>query len=343
MKRRAYIKTIISLGLVMSLGLTACSPNTGEGQSENYPRRPVNIIVYSSAGGATDLANRAIADGMKETMGKDVIASNMPGALGGTAVNYVWNQAHDGYRLVGISEGALGHSVLGLHDKTAKDWDYFMVGGTPGILSVNSKSPYQTFSDLQAAVKASPGTMTISTSVPGSVWNVQWLNTKRLGGFDTKFIPYPGSAPSQTAALSGEVDMVWTGLGEQSEMLKGNRLRPLAVFSDEAIEFNGSTIPPITNFIPELKTVMPINQFVGFAVPTDTPENVKAHLTSAFKAGMQSEIVQEFSVAKHSELINLHGEAAKEMAMQQEKIFAWTLWDAGIAKTNPATLGIENP
>ena len=343
MKRRSYIKTIIGLGLGMSFGLSACSPTASEGASDDYPRRPVNIIVYSSAGGATDLANRAIADGMKEVMGKDVIASNMPGALGGTAVNYVWNQAHDGYRLVGISEGALGHSVLGLHDKTAKDWEYFMVGGTPGILSVNSKSPYKTFSELQAAVKDAPGEMTISTSVPGSVWNIQWLNTKRLGGFETRFIPYPGSAPSQTAALSGEVDMVWTGLGEQSEMLKGDRLRPLVVFSDKAIEFNGVTIPPITNFIPELKSVMPINQFVGFAVPADTSENVKAHITSAFKAGMQSEVVQEFSEAKHSKLLNLHGDAAKKMALQQEKIFAWTLWEAGIAKTDPASLGIEKP
>ena len=341
MKRRLFITAIT--GLSFSMGFSACSPNAGGGDKADFPARPVNIIVYSSAGGATDLANRAIAEGMKSAIGKDVIASNMPGALGGTAVNYVWNQAHDGYRMVGISEGALGHSVLGLHDKTAKDWDYFMVGGTPGILSVNSKSPYKTFPELQAAVKAKPGAMTISTSVPGSVWNVQWLNTKKIGSFETKFIPYPGSAPSQTAALSGEVDMVWTGLGEQSEMLKGDRLRPLVVFSDTAIEFNGDKIPPITDFIPELKSVMPINQFVGFAVPSDTPLDVTAKITTAFEAGMKSDPVKEFSTAKYSKLLGLHGDAAKTLAMQQEKILAWTLWDAGIAKTNPAELGIEKP
>ena len=341
MKRRLFIAGTIAMTTLA--GLSACSPNSGSGSTAEYPARPVNIIVYSSAGGATDLANRAIAEGMRPAMGKDVIASNMPGALGGTAVNYVWNQAHDGHRLVGISEGALGHSVLGLHDKTAKDWDYFMVGGTPGILSVNAKSSYKTFEELDTAVKAHPGKMTISTSVPGSVWNVQWLNTKRLGGFDTKFIPYPGSAPSQTAALSGEVDMVWTGLGEQSEMLKGGYLRPLAVFDNKGIEFEGHTIPPITNFIPELESVMPINQFVGFAIPSDTSNEVKAKITSAFEVGMKSQNVKDFAVAKHSNLLGLHGDSAKALALQQEKTMTWTLWDAGIAKTNPADLGIEKP
>lgn len=330
-----------SLILICAATVLACSPNSKP--AAEYPARPVNIIVYSSAGGATDLANRAIADGMKETLGVDVITSNMPGALGGTAVNYVWNQNHNGYNMVGISEGMLGHSVLGLHTKTAKDWDYFMVGGTPGILSVNSKSPYTTFSDLYSAVKTAPGKLSIATSVPGSVWNVQWLNTKKLGGFDTKFIPYPGSFPSQTAALSGEVDMVWTGLGEQSEFLKGDRLRPLAVFDNKAIKFEGQTIPPITDFIPELQSVMPINQFVGFALPNDTPEDVKTKITAAFKASIQSDTVKDFSVAKHSVILGLYGQAAKDLALSQEKAMVWTLWDAGIAKKNPADLGISKP
>lgn len=332
----------VALASAFCVVLAACSSGF-ETQSSNFPTRPVNIIVYSSAGGATDLANRAIADGMKDSMGVDVIASNMPGALGGTAVNYVWNQRHDGYNMVGISEGALGHSVLGLHNKTAKDWDYFMVGGTPGIVSVNANSSYKNFDDLYTTVRSKPGKISIATSVPGSVWNVQWLNAKRLGGFDTKFIPYPGSFPSQTAALSGEVDIVWTGLGEQSEFLKGGKLRPLAVFGDEAITFEGQSIPPITDFIPELKAVLPINQFVGFAMPADTAEEIKTKVQTAFETGMKSQTVKDFGTAKYSKLSGLSGEAAKAIALSQEKTVAWTLWDAGIAKKNPSDLGIERP
>jgi len=329
--------------------LMACqdngSINSDQTQTEqpDWPTRTANIIVYSSAGGSTDLANRAVAQGMKEALGVDVVAQNMPGALGGTAVNFVWNQRHDGYRMVGISEGALGHSVLGLHTSTAQDWEYFMVGGTPGIISVEASSDYQTFDELYAAVKANPGSLKIATSVPGCIWNVQWLLSKDLGNFNAQFVPYPGSFPSQTAALSGEVDIVWTGLGEQSEFIKGNKLRALAVFSDQAVEFEGRAIPAITDFIPELKNRMPINQFVGFALPSDTPKPVLEKVTVAFNAAMASEPVQQFGTAKYSELTGLHGEAAKQVALNQEKVFAWTLWDAGLAKKNPQTLGIAKP
>lgn len=333
------IKVFFACVFVTIVGACSKAP---EGNDE-YPSRPVNIMVYSSAGGATDLANRAIANGMKATLGVEVVTSNMPGALGGTAVNYVWNQKHDGYNIVGISEGALSHGVLGVHNKTAKDWDYFMVGGTPGILSVNANSPYASFSDLYAAIKANPGKLSIATSVPGTVWNVQWLNAKKLGAFDTRFIPYPGSFPSQTAALSGEVDMVWTGLGEQSELLKGGQLRPLAVFADAAVDFEGKTIPAITDFIPELKAALPIDQFVGFAIPTDVSPLVKQRITEAFESGMKSDAVKQFANAKYSSLTGLRGAEAKNLALAQEKTFAWTLWEAGIAKVNPQDLGIQQP
>lgn len=335
---------LLAFGVAALTFLTACSPDSSSkpGDGANWPTRNVNLIVYSSAGGATDLANRALAEGMKETLGVDVVASNMPGALGGTATNYVWNQRHDGNTLVGISEGALAHSVLGLHTTTAKDWRYFMVGGTPGILSVRADSPFLTFEDLLTAVRDEPGHYTIATSVPGSVWNIQWLNTKRLG-FDVRFIPYKGSFPSQTAVLSGEVNMVWTGLGEQADFIKSGDLRPLVVFSDEALDFGGRQIPAITASLPELKSVMPIEQFVGFAVPADTPEAVVEKLTASFEAAMASDVLRQFSEAKHTPLIGLHGEAANQAALRQEQTVVWTLQDEGIATVNPETLGIARP
>ncbi len=327
--------------LVMLFCITACSDPSED--TADWPTRKVNIIVFSSAGGATDLANRVMGDAMGDVLGVDVVISNMPGALGGTAVNYVWNQPRDGYNLIGLSEGALGHSVLGLHTSTAKDWEYFMVGGTPGIISVNANASYQTFGELHAAIKADPGQISIATSVPGCIWNIQWLLTKEHGGFDTRYIPYTGSFPSQTAALSGEVDIVWTGLGEQSEFLQGGRLRPLAVFDTTPLEFAGQTIPPITDYIPEMAAVMPIDQFVGLAVPSDTSEDIRAKIAKAFETAMKSAEVKQFADAKASTLYGWHGEEAKQVALDQEKTFAWTLWDAGIAKKSPEEFGISRP
>jgi len=110
------MKRALSIILGVALVLSFASVYAGE-----WPERTINIIVYAAAGGATDLSNRAIAEGLKGPLGVDVVASNMPGAMGGTAVNYVWTSKHDGYVFAGVSEGYLGQCVLGIHHTTAKD------------------------------------------------------------------------------------------------------------------------------------------------------------------------------------------------------------------------------
>lgn len=331
------MKKVVSVMLGLSLLLMSASVYA------EWPERAINIIVYSSAGGSTDLSNRAIAEGLKGPLGVDVIVSNMPGAMGGTGVNYVWNEAHDGLKFAGISEGYLGQAVLGLHTTTARDWEFFMVGGTPGLVSVSGDSKYETFQQLYDDVKADPGKLKIATSIPGCIWHIQWLTAKKYGSFDAKFVPYSGSFPSQTAAMAGEIEIVWTGLGEQSEFVKGGKLRPLAVYDTKPLEFAGLTIPPITDFIPELEAVMPIKQFVGFALPSDTPKEVLAKVTDAFKIAMESDAVKEFGNATFSELYGYYGEQAKEIAVNQQKAFSWILWEEGIAKKSPEEFDIPKP
>ena len=192
-------------------------------------------------------------------------------------------------------------------------------------------------------MKANPGKLTIATSSPGCIWHIQWLTAKKYGGFDVKFVPYPGSFPSQTAAMSGEIEIVWTGLGEQSAFVEGKKLRPLAVYDTKALEFAGLTIPPITDFIPALEKVMPIKQFVGFALPSDTPKEVLDKVTEAFKVAMKSDAVKGFGEAKFSELYGYYGEEAKEVAVNQQKVFSWILWEEGIAKKSPEEFKISKP
>jgi len=326
--------------VILVIAFVICGVNA---YAVDWPERTVNIIVYSAAGGSTDLSNRAIAEGLKKSLGVDVVVSNMPGAMGGTATSYVWNLKHDGYACFGLSEGYLGQCVLGLHPTTVKDWEIFMVGGTPGIISVKPDSPYQNFKQILDDAKKRPGEVLIATSIPGCIWHIQWLTAKKYGNFNAKFVPYPGSFPSQTAAIAGEIDVVWTGLGEQSEFLKGRKLRPLAVYDSKPLEFAGLTIPPITDFIPELEKVMPIKQFVGFALPADTPKEILDKVTDAFKIAMKSEAVKNFGEVKYSELYGYCGEEARQIASKQQSVFAWILWDEGIARISPEEFNIPKP
>ncbi|HSV31662.1 MAG TPA: tripartite tricarboxylate transporter substrate binding protein [Atribacteraceae bacterium] len=329
------------LGLLVALLMMSLSVGVAFGA--DWPTRPINIIVFSAAGGSTDLSNRAIAEAIKPYLGVEVVVSNMPGALGGTATAYVWSAPRDGYIWYGASEGFLGLAVLGAHHTTAEDWELFLVGGTPGVISVRKDSPFEDFQQLLDAVAASPGGLTIATSIPGCIWNIQYLTLEKYGGYDLEFIPYPGSHPSIVAALAGEIDVVWTGLGEQSEFLKAGELRPLAIYDTKPHEFAGMTIPPITDYVPELVEIMPLLQFVGFGLPSDTPPEILEKVTEAFHQAMQKEPVQRFAETVASTLYGYSGEKARELAKRQQAIFAWLLWEEGLARVSPEEFGIPNP
>jgi len=119
--------------------------------------RPVTLVCAYSAGGGTDQVNRGLAEGMKEPLGVQVNVINMTGAGGGIAMDNVWQKPRDGQTILGISETGLFIPANGAHHTTAKDWQWFWAGGSPGVLLVPMDSKYKTFKDLVDDAKARPG------------------------------------------------------------------------------------------------------------------------------------------------------------------------------------------
>lgn len=332
-------------GLLLATGLLTAGCSAEEGDPEGWPLdQPIYVAVLVAPGGATDLSNRAVAAAMEQDLGARFSVINMPGAQGGVAAAYVWNAPRDGHVWLGTAEASLGMSVLGAHSTTARDWRYFLVGGTKGILSVPTSSPYTSAEELIAAVRSNPDQLRIASSIQGAVWHIQYLALSRAGDLQLRWISYPGSHPSQLAALTGEVDIVLTGLGEQVELLRGGQLRPLAVIDTEALEVEGvGLIPPITEAVPAVESLLPIRQFVGFSLPADTPPETLELVEASFQRVMQSEEVQTFIRQSHSEALGLSGEEAQQLVEDQEKFFTWSLYDEGLATNSPEEFGIERP
>jgi tripartite-type tricarboxylate transporter receptor subunit TctC len=329
--------------LTAILAATGCSTEAGAGGA--WPgRQPIYIAVFASPGGSTDLANRAVAAALERELGARFSVLNMPGAQGGVGAAYVWNAPRDGHTWFGTSEGSLGLAVLGAHTTSAKDWRYFIVGGTPGILSVPAGSPYRNLEGLLADIRARPNQVRIATSLPATAWHMQYLALARAADLDVRWISYPGSHPSQVAALSGEVDVVLTGMGEQAEFLRAGRFRPLAAIQSEPAEMEGvGRIPPVTETVPALTGALPLRQFVGFALPGDTPPEILERIEAAFELAMRSEEVRNYARQSHSELLGLMGADAAAMVRNQERVFAWSLYEEGLATHSPAQFGIERP
>jgi tripartite-type tricarboxylate transporter receptor subunit TctC len=327
---------------LLALLATGCSDTRAAGE---WPgRQTINIAVFASPGGSTDLANRALAAALERELGARFSVLNMPGAHGGLAAAYVWNAPRDGQTWFGTAEASLALAVMGAHSTTTRDWRYFIVGGSPGVLSVPAGAPHRDIDDLLTAIRSRPGQIRLASSFPASAWHVQYLALARAGDLEVRWVSYPGSHPSQVAALSGEVDVVLTALGEQVEFLRAGRLRPLATIQTEAVEVPGvGWVPPITEALPAVAEYLPLRQFVGFALPADTPPEILERVEAAFHRAMQSEEVLNFARQSHSDLLGLSGEEAREFVERQQRVYAWFLHDEGVAMHSPAEFGIERP
>jgi tripartite-type tricarboxylate transporter receptor subunit TctC len=316
-----------------------------DGTGAEWPaRKSIYVAVFAPPGGSTDLANRAMAKAMERELGASFSVLNMPGAQGGVAASYVWNAARDGHAWFGMSEGSLGLAVLGAHTTTARDWHYFVISGTPGVLSVPPDSPYSTAEELLAGIRARPNQIRMASAFPGTVWHIQYLALVRAGDLKIRWISYPGSHPSQVAALSGEVDVVLSGLGEQVELLRSGKLKPLAVTQTEPYNLEGvGRIPPITAALPQMEQHLPLQQFIGFALPEGTPPEILAKIEAAFLQAMTSDEVRRFAENSHSDLFGYYGDEAAAVFREREKMLSWLLYDEGLAAHSPEKFGIERP
>ena len=313
--------------------------------AQDYPSRDITNVIVWAAGGGTDTANRLVMAEMQEQLPVRINVTNRTGGVGGSVgMSYVFEQPADGYTLAGISESVVTAGVQGGWDQRVDVWYPFIIGGSPDLVSVSANAPWQTLEELIEAAKAAPGTIPAGASAAGSIHHLNLLAFEKGTGTTFNYIPYDGSAPAQNAAVAGEVQVVITSLAEQQQLLRAERLRPLAMLVEGDMELEGvGTIPSAFTPYPELTEHLPIMQAIGFAVLDSAPDEVKTTLTAAFDAAMQSEKVESWLAENFYDASGLSGDAAKAEFDRLESLFAWTLHELGAASVDPATLGIPQP
>jgi tripartite-type tricarboxylate transporter receptor subunit TctC len=313
--------------------------------ADKFPKRDITDVVVWSAGGGTDACNRIIAAEMQKFLPVNINVINKTGGVAGSAgMSYAYSRPHDGYTLCGLSESCVTAGVQGGWQKRMEVWDYFIVGGSPDVLSVTPKTPYKTLKDLIEVAKGKPKSITAAASGAGSIHHLNLLAVEKGSGAKFNFIPYTGSAPSQNAAMAGEVSVVVTSLAEQQQLLRGGKLRPLAMLIPEPFKVEGlGTIPSAFDSYAGLSKYLPISQAIGFALPADAPENAKKAIEEAFKKAMATDNMKAWAKKNYYLLSGKTGKEAKKEFNMLESLFGWTLWELQAAKVDPATLGIPKP
>lgn len=308
-----------------------------------WPERPIEISCFAAAGGGTDLVDRTIAKAMEPFLKTRINVVNRLGGGGGVALDYVWSRPRDGYNWGGFSESILPAPVMGAHTTSAKDWIYFMVAGSPGVISVRPDSPYKSLDDLVKAAKAKPGQVKASASQSGGIWHTKLMALMQGADIKFNFLPFNGSHPSQVAAMTGEADVVLTSVSEQAELLEAKKLIPLAMVELKPYEFKGMKIPAAVEKYPGVAKLLPIDQWLGFALPADTPKDIVAKITDAFKKAMETDLIKDMAKTKNLALYGYSGDQAQKVARGMERVWTWALWDLKVAKKSPAEFGIEKP
>jgi tripartite-type tricarboxylate transporter receptor subunit TctC len=330
--------------LITALGLSGCEKKAAVGEAAAggawKPTGTVTIYCLSAAGGATDYCNRAMAQALGEIWGSTVQVINQPGGSGGVAAGTVWNQPRNGLSLLGFSETAFAQRVLGVFDQPPIAWDLMPILNTTAVLSVAPGSPYKTIEDLLNVLKVGKA-INLGSGAVGSIWTLKSVILEKAAGVKFNHLNYEGSVPSQTACMSGEVDVVLTGLAEQIDYIKSKRLIPLAMIETEPSAIEGvGTIRAITEAVPEFGGFPQPIQCIGIALPGDSPQEIRDAYQKAFIQAMQSKTIKDAIAARNFNALGQYGADSAAIADEQEKIYSWALYDAGQAPNDPSRFSI---
>jgi len=255
--------------------------------AQNYPSKPIRIIVGFTPGGGVDINARLLAPKLTEYFGQQVIVENRPGAGTNIANELVARAAPDGYTLL-INTAAVVIN-MSLYKKVPYDAlrDFAplsLFSQSPNILVVHASVPVKSAKELIALARSRPGQLNYSSAGAGTTQHLAGELFNLRAGTKMVHVPYKGSAPSLTAVISGEVDLTYANIPAISAHVKSGRLRPLANLGPK----RSDQLPQV----PTLKEAgvdgVEVVVWYGLFAPAATPRDVVTKLAEAIARAARS-------------------------------------------------------
>ena len=270
---------------VLPLWLVAIAQGGGlVSAAEDFPSKPIRIVVPFPAGATGDLTARQLAPFVAERLKQSVIIDNRPGAGGVIGSEAVARSASDGRTILFTVSATLTvapHLQMSRSFDPLRDLRPFIVTVRSGtIVVVNSSSPFRSLRDLIAAAKAKPGALTYASSGPGSIQHLMGERLKQMTGIDLLHVPYKGETPSLVDLIGGQVDLVFGFALATLPHIRSGKLRPLAVTTAKRLR----SLPDVPTIAESGFSGYDERVWAGFAVPMGTPEPIVDKLYAAFHA-----------------------------------------------------------
>jgi tripartite-type tricarboxylate transporter receptor subunit TctC len=260
-------------------------------QAENYPSRPIKLLVGAPPGGTTDTMARAIAQPLSTSLGRPVLVENRPGAGGNLAADAVAKAAPDGYTLlVSFTSHTINATLYPKlpYDPVADFTPISMIATVPSLLVGNPTLPAQDLAALIALARAKPGTLSIAIGAIGSSLHLAGEQLKMMAGVQILNVPYKGTAPALTDVLGGQVDLMFISLVTGAAQVHAGKLRAYGATSAQR-QSSFPDLPAIGEVVPGFESTA----WFGMFGPAKLPADVTTKLNTAIRAALDDPRMRE--------------------------------------------------
>jgi tripartite-type tricarboxylate transporter receptor subunit TctC len=226
--------SVLSTALACAVAWTVIAPSAAVAQVA-WPTKPVKFVVPYPPGGSTDPMARLIAAKLSDSLGQPFVVENRSGASGTIGTAFVAKSPADGYTFIFVFDYHAVNPFLipNLPFDTVKDLAPVMLIGTaPMAIATGVAKPYQSFTDVVAAAKAKPGTVSIGSVGNGSLGHLTMVLVQQASGIKLIHIPYKGGGPMTADAIGGQIDLAIGSVAVITPHVNGGKLRAVAVTGD---------------------------------------------------------------------------------------------------------------
>jgi tripartite-type tricarboxylate transporter receptor subunit TctC len=286
--------------------------------ADPWPNNTIRIVVPAPAGGGVDVFTRVVAEQLAIALKQNVIVDNKAGASGLIGTMAAAQSKADGYTIAYIHSGLVTLQAMNPKLDLLKDFKpVAKLSSSPYAVVVSEDSKYKTIQELIAAVQANPGKLSYGSGGNGSPAHmaVEYLD-ERLKNFKGLHVPFKGALESANAIIGGQVDFQIGLLGSMVGLLKGSKLRVLAVTSRDRL----SSLPNVPTLSESAVPGFVFEPWGGLAVPTGTPDAVVARLQEVLPGLMTSSAIKSIVAQQGSNVDYASSQSLSTLIAQEVEL-----------------------
>ena len=321
--RSAYTEPVVAVGrsvTALALVLALCALIVDSARAEDYPDRPVKIIVPFAAGGTADAVPRLVGDWLSRKWGQPVVIENRTGAAGNIGAEFVYHSPPDGYTLLSSPPPPLVINQ-NLYPKLGFDPTRFepiiVMAHVPNALIVNpGKVKASSVAELIDYLQKNPEQLTAATQGIGTTSHLTAELFQVMAKVKLRFIPYRGSAPALQGLLAGDVDLMFDNLGVSLPLVEAGNLRLLAVASTQRLP-SLPEVPTLAETLPGFEAVA----WYAVTAPPKTPKNITNKINADVNEALRQPELQDR--LKKLSAVTFGGSVEKTARYMQEEVERW--------------------